>query len=117
MKSLFPDLKHRQHIARDVGISGLSRLVRQIAAHIPNLEYDLARVGVRFEGSLTTHELIEAKCSSQSVAVGAIITSRRARVVRKRRVEEVHERRVIPTSHRSEERRVGKECRSRWSPY
>ena len=24
---------------------------------------------------------------------------------------------VIPHMHRSEERRVGKECRSRWSPY
>src|SRR2546430_9386793 len=24
---------------------------------------------------------------------------------------------VIGTTHRSEERRVGKECRSRWSPY
>ena len=24
---------------------------------------------------------------------------------------------VIGLSHRSEERRVGKECRSRWSPY
>ena len=24
---------------------------------------------------------------------------------------------VIPTGNRSEERRVGKECRSRWSPY
>jgi len=24
---------------------------------------------------------------------------------------------VIAESHRSEERRVGKECRSRWSPY
>src|SRR3712207_9417368 len=24
---------------------------------------------------------------------------------------------VIGTDHRSEERRVGKECRSRWSPY
>ena len=23
----------------------------------------------------------------------------------------------IPQGHRSEERRVGKECRSRWSPY
>src|SRR2546430_14576254 len=23
----------------------------------------------------------------------------------------------VPKSHRSEERRVGKECRSRWSPY
>ena len=23
----------------------------------------------------------------------------------------------IPTAHRSEERRVGQECRSRWSPY
>src|SRR3712207_1654934 len=26
-------------------------------------------------------------------------------------------RRGRPTAHRSEERRVGKECRSRWSPY
>src|SRR5260221_4756793 len=26
-------------------------------------------------------------------------------------------RRVLPSSARSEERRVGKECRSRWSPY
>ena len=24
---------------------------------------------------------------------------------------------VLPTGWRSEERRVGKECRSRWSPY
>src|SRR3712207_9339295 len=24
---------------------------------------------------------------------------------------------VLPVEHRSEERRVGKECRSRWSPY
>src|SRR2546428_12228866 len=24
---------------------------------------------------------------------------------------------LLPTSYRSEERRVGKECRSRWSPY
>ena len=24
---------------------------------------------------------------------------------------------VVPSSERSEERRVGKECRSRWSPY
>src|SRR3712207_7011331 len=24
---------------------------------------------------------------------------------------------VLPVHHRSEERRVGKECRSRWSPY
>ena len=27
------------------------------------------------------------------------------------------DRRIIVLSHRSEERRVGKECRSRWSPY
>src|SRR5260370_392454 len=25
--------------------------------------------------------------------------------------------RLLPVTHRSEERRVGKECRSRWSPY
>ena len=24
---------------------------------------------------------------------------------------------ILPESYRSEERRVGKECRSRWSPY
>ena len=28
-----------------------------------------------------------------------------------------HEEEVEKTNHRSEERRVGKECRSRWSPY
>ena len=31
--------------------------------------------------------------------------------------ESVEQVEVIPTGSRSEERRVGKECRSRWSPY
>ena len=31
--------------------------------------------------------------------------------------EFINPRRILPTTVRSEERRVGKECRSRWSPY
>ena len=32
-------------------------------------------------------------------------------------LEELMQMRVVTTASRSEERRVGKECRSRWSPY
>ena len=32
-------------------------------------------------------------------------------------VERDKDRKYVIVSHRSEERRVGKECRSRWSPY
>ena len=33
------------------------------------------------------------------------------------KIEEMTGPKVIKTDYRSEERRVGKECRSRWSPY
>ena len=33
------------------------------------------------------------------------------------RIERIRARHFLANDHRSEERRVGKECRSRWSPY
>ena len=35
----------------------------------------------------------------------------------KERLEAIRERALAQINERSEERRVGKECRSRWSPY
>ena len=39
------------------------------------------------------------------------------RQVRHARADESRRTQTASTLHRSEERRVGKECRSRWSPY
>ena len=40
---------------------------------------------------------------------------RQEKVAQKKQV--VHQHRIVARGQRSEERRVGKECRSRWSPY
>ena len=64
-----------------------------------------------------TDALAAAKAAGEAgdVPVGAVIVAADGTVlaVAGNRVE----RDCDPTAHRSEERRVGKECRSRWSPY
>src|SRR2546425_1563308 len=49
---------------------------------------------------------------SQSVPSGPIVIP-----CGRRKTPSPHDRRKFPSRSRSEERRVGKECRSRWSPY
>src|SRR2546426_7269281 len=63
-------------------------------------------------------------CSSDLVAIGEIVQKDVADPVaavghegKRSTVRRPHRIDVLPLIHRSEERRVGKECRSRWSPY
>src|SRR5256886_11684189 len=55
----------------------------------------------------------------RSVTVGSLVeqVNSAARLHDKRRAVPAARRKARAYMHRSEERRVGKECRSRWSPY
>src|SRR3712207_9267501 len=56
--------------------------------------------------------IISARVARETFGVQHVV----ARIYDSKRAE-VYERMGIPSVARSEERRVGKECRSRWSPY
>src|SRR5690348_17531989 len=50
------------------------------------------------------------------LALGAVVPSRAGDLLRETRTRESRAQ-IVEGGVRSEERRVGKECRSRWSPY
>ena len=83
----------------DVGVYGNPSI------RTPNIDR-LAREGERFERAFLT-------CSSCSPSRCSIITGRYPHSTG---AAELHHP-LPPDQVRSEERRVGKECRSRWSPY
>src|SRR3989475_9431284 len=86
--------------------------------HTPLMSATNAMSGISLVGSLvvagahhstlsTLFGFIAVTCSSTNVVGGFLITDRMLKMFRK----------APSPAERSEERRVGKECRSRWSPY
>ena len=64
-------------------------------------------------GYIGSHTAVELLAAGHDVVIVDDYCNSCAEAVN--RVEEVSGKKVV--SYRSEERRVGKECRSRWSPY
>src|ERR1039458_3096086 len=60
---------------------------------------------------------IRADRKGRAKEVGKLPPDERAAEIAKIRAEEANEEKVIEFFARSEERRVGKECRSRWAAY
>ena len=56
-------------------------------------------------------------CSSDLYACNAVAGLQRHQAVQHQRLAAQFHKYLVQIAHRSEERRVGKECRSRWSPY
>src|SRR5260370_16217769 len=65
--------------------------------------------------SCTLRRLISAMASSLQHLVHSLNHIRHIAVAQFRRQRQAHG--LLANAKRSEERRVGKECRSRWSPY
>src|SRR5258708_995883 len=81
---------------------------------VPEIELTIDRLAKTGEG-VGTHQ-------GQSVFIEGVIPGERARVrpvpgTKPKRAALVQIIAPSPSRRRSEERRVGKECRSRWSPY
>src|SRR3712207_7958456 len=85
---------------RDIGVTGVQTCALPI--------YDLPDPGAvprHLDADLVAPLLLHRE--PRRVLVAALVNGARAR----------RDRRREPRDRRSEERRVGKECRSRWSPY
>src|SRR3712207_8040864 len=84
---------------RDIGVTGVQTCALPILAH----QMIAARYGIEceiaYDGTISHHENI------------ALVELLKIRLTR------IHDIREQDDLRRSEERRVGKECRSRWSPY
>src|SRR5687767_15939660 len=85
---------------------------RQLVCAFDKAGVDLVEIGVPFSDPLADG-IVNQMASSRALAAGATV----AGVFQC--VREIRARTQIPIVFytRSEERRVGKECRSRWSPY
>src|SRR3712207_8572844 len=86
---------------RDIGVTGVQTCALPISG-----EHD------RPYGVLGAHTRRRRVFTRDDVSFLESIANILAASLRQRRVE-----RALRESERSEERRVGKECRSRWSPY
>src|SRR2546430_12055471 len=80
--------------------------------------YDSILVPLFEENGLRMGELARrARLSKQTMTTMVRLLERDKLVRRQRDPDDGRAFRIILTAKRSEERRVGKECRSRWSPY
>ena len=80
------------------------KTVRDLLYHFPS----------RYDDFSNFTPISEIKPRTQLSARGVILTAKNTRIFRRNMVlTEI----IVKDDTRSEERRVGKECRSRWSPY
>ena len=97
------------------GVSG--KVIWQLAMNLPVSSLFYKRLSVRFVHSFQQTFLHLIKVSCPAVLP---VTHGDKRVVHVSQVNMEHlfeQHHELDNAHRSEERRVGKECRSRWSPY
>src|SRR3712207_6947813 len=87
---------------RDIGVTGVQTCALPICPRYQDV--------LDFEGLPPTADPLEVGAPVVGLFDASLKETRR-------RIEEVAREQVDTATFRSEERRVGKECRSRWSPY
>ena len=83
-----------------------TRRVKRVCMDADEIERSLTRMA---------HEILERNKGAGNVALVGIVT--RGDLIAKRLADKIEAIEGARVDDRSEERRVGKECRSRWSPY
>src|SRR5881394_4085887 len=74
-------------VTRNIRISGLSVLMRQISSWVPNLEDNLTRIGIHTQRLVSVVKLVDAEMPTETITIGAVKAHGGARMLRKRAVE------------------------------
>ena|SRR2546425_12984645 len=96
----------RRTLLKSTALAGVGVTLQRCSPSFIRKTYDVAIIGAGMAGLSAARDLAR-------VGLDVVVLEARDRVGG--RIHTVHE--PAPHGLRSEERRVGKECRSRWSPY